>query len=275
MTIAEALKLYKDIEVDLLLGHVLKQTKEFLYIHPDKKLTPWQQKQIAKLSSQRRRGMPVAYLLGYKYFYGLRFKVTGDTLIPRPETEWLVEKSIGIIEAKLKKPRKNKLKVLDMATGSGCIIVSVAAHLQKTQTEFWAADVSNKALTVAKQNAKANKAKVKFVHSNLFSKVKGEFDLIIANLPYVPSSDYKKLKDGLKFEPKLALTDGTNTFKLLKKFLAQARYYLKPGGVLIIEVDPKFFKVIDNKNWRVIRDYRNIDRYALMNGSALKKKTQG
>ncbi len=272
MTIAEALKKYQDIEADLLLSHILNKTKEFLHMHPEKKLTEIQRKKFILLANYRRHGIPIAYLVGYKYFYGLKFKVTRDTLIPRPESEWLVEKAVGIIEAKLKKPRKEKLKVLDMATGSGCIIVSVAKQKYTNPVQFFAADVSEKALSIAKSNSRTHKTKIKFIKSDLFSKIDDEFDLIIANLPYVPISDYKKLKANLKYEPKLAITDGTDTFKLLKKFLDEAQNYLKPGGVLIIEVDPKFFKAVDGKHWRVVRDYKKLNRYALMNGSALKQK---
>ncbi len=270
MTIAEILKQYNDIEADLLLGAVLNKTKEFLYLHPDKPLTKLQEQKFVAQAKQRRKGMPAAYLLGYKYFYGLKFKVTPDVLIPRPETEWLVEKGLGIIAAKIKR-KKRHIKVLDLATGSGCIAISIAKHAPKG-TEVTATDISPKALLIAKANAKANKVKVKYVQSNLFKKITSEFDVIIANLPYVPLSDYKKHHPGLKFEPKNAITDGGDTFKLLKQFLKEAPNYLSPGGAVIIEVDPKFFKAVDHTKWRVVKDYKSLNRYALINGSSLKKK---
>lgn len=264
MTISEALKKYKDIEADLLLGHVLKQTKEFLYMHPEKKLTEIQRKKFILLANYRRHGIPIAYLLGYKYFYGLKFKVTRDTLIPRPETEWLVENALRVINAKLLKKKSGTLKVLDLATGSGCIAISIKKGLSGQKVKITASDISSKALNVAKANAKTHKASITFVNSNLFKNISGKFDLVIANLPYVPLSDYKKLYQNLKFEPKKALTDGADDFRLIQKFLKQIPEHLNERAVILLEVDPKFFKSQKNNEWRIIKDIHGLNRFALM-----------
>ena len=269
MTIAETLKKYTDVESDLLLSHVLNKTKEFLYLHPEKKLTELQCKKFIWLANQRRHGVPVAYLLGYKFFYGLKFKVNRDVLIPRPETEWLVDKSMQILTAKLKRPNITKLKVLDLATGSGCIGISIAKHTKNRQVSVFASDVSEKALTVARSNNRLHKTKIKFYHSDLLKDVPSQYDLIIANLPYVPFSDYKKFHSNLKFEPKTALTDGGEDFKLIKKFLKQVPSSLAKGGVILLEVDPKFFKSKEAKGWRVVKDLSGLKRFALMYASVL------
>ncbi|HEX3095881.1 MAG TPA: HemK/PrmC family methyltransferase, partial [Patescibacteria group bacterium] len=135
MTIAESLKKYKDIEADLLLGAVLKQSKEFLYLHPDKVLTAGQTKKLADMVKKRKAGMPAAYLLGYKYFYGLEFKVNQHVLIPRPESEWLVDETLKIISQKLKRNAKEPLKVLDVGTGSGCLAISIAKNADKKRVK--------------------------------------------------------------------------------------------------------------------------------------------
>lgn len=259
MTIAQALKKYSAIEADLLLGHVLKQSKEFLYLHDDKKLTSVQQNKFLGMTKKRQTGLPVAYLIGYKYFYGLKFKVNKDVLIPRPETEWIVDKTLQIIG---KKP----LSIIDVGTGSGCIAISLAKN---SKAKIFATDISNRALKVAKENAKINKVKIDFSKHNLLEGVKGKFDVIIANLPYVPVSEYKKFKKNLKFEPKLALTDGTNDFILIEKLLTQASGRLNSNGKILLEIDPLFAmplkrivkNLMPNKKCEVFKDLNKLDRY--------------
>ncbi len=267
MTISEALKKYKDIEADLLLGHVLKKSKEFLYLNSEKKLTETQRKKFILAANYRRHGVPIAYIVGYKYFYGLKFKVSRDVLIPRPETEWLVEKSLRIISAKLKRPHIKKLRVLDLGTGSGCIAISIAKNIKSKYVEIDAIDQSFEALRLAKANAKTLKAKIHFIQSDLLANTEAKYDLIIANLPYVPISDYKKLYSNLKFEPKRALTDGHDDFRLIKKFLKQAPTHLQPGGTIILEVDPKFFRQKQDHPWRIVKDLHNLNRFALLKGA--------
>jgi release factor glutamine methyltransferase len=228
MTIRQAITSFPKIETEIILGHILKKPREFLYTHGEKKLTPTQEKLFKQLAKRRTDGEPIAYLVGYKYFYGLKFKVTKDSLIPRPETEW-------IIEYILNKPLQES-SILDIGTGSGCIAVTLKKHLPKSR--ITAVDISKKALRVAKQNAQSHKTKVTFIESDLFFKVTGTFDIIIANLPYVPAKDYKKFFTDLKYEPKNALTDGTNTFEIYKRFLQQVSSHTTPGTIILFEIDP-------------------------------------
>jgi release factor glutamine methyltransferase len=238
MTIAQALKKHSDVEADLLLAHALKVSKEFLYLHPEKIVSAAQGKRFEKMVKERARGVPAAYLLGYKYFYGLKFKVNRSVLIPRPESEWLVDKVLRKARDKNKTPRRPQ-KILDLGTGSGCLAIAIAKGcLKKMQVKIFATDVSRQALTIAKRNAKSLGANVKFLHSNLLSNVRGKFDIIVANLPYVPKTQYSKLKTDLRFEPKIALMDPNQDFGLYGKLLSQLADHVYPQATIFLEIDP-------------------------------------
>ncbi len=226
-------------------------------MHPEKKLTALQQKKFTELATERKKGVPIAYLLGYKYFYGLKFKVTPDVLIPRPESEWLVGKVLDLCRTMA------KAKILDVGTGSGAIAVSIAKN---SKAKVSASDISSKALSVAKINAKANKVKVNFIKSDLLKSVADKFDIIIANLPYVPISDYKKLRENLKYEPKHALTDSTDEFNLIVEFISQLPNHLNPNGIALLEIDPKTIKVKIPRIFhrQLIKDIRGLNRFLML-----------
>ncbi|MCC7356528.1 MAG: peptide chain release factor N(5)-glutamine methyltransferase [Candidatus Doudnabacteria bacterium] len=234
MTIQETLSLYSDAESDLLLSFVLKKSRDFLYIHPEKKLTTKQLKAFKSLVARRKKGEPVAYLLRYKDFFGLKFKVTKDTLVPRPETEWVVD---HILNQKL----SNNTSILDLGTGSGCIAISIKKNTPKLSVT--ASDVSKKALLVAKQNARSHKTKINFVHSNLLSNLSNKhFDIIIANLPYgwnVWKNNSSIEAKSLKFEPQLALFTKENGLYLYRLLLQQVSKLKKQPSVIYLEFDPR------------------------------------
>lgn len=257
MTISEALNNYPNIEAELLLGYVLKESKEFLYLNPDQKLTAKQAFRYEDMAAKRIKGIPVAYIVGFKDFYGMKFKVTKDVLIPRPETEWLVEEAIRIVGGK-------SISVLDVGTGSGCIAISIAKNSRAIVT---ATDISDRALAIAKSNWRGRN-KVKFIKSDLLERVEGKFDLVIANLPYVPETDYKKFLSNLMHEPKLALTDGTDEFVLITKFLDQAKEKLNSSGTILLETDPASIEVLSKKIQElfqkvpvVTKDLNGLDRF--------------
>lgn len=234
MTISQTLQVYKNTDTDLILEHVLKKPKEFLYTHPEKQLTASQLKTFKALVARRKKGEPVAYLLGYKDFFGLRFEVNKDTLVPRPETEWVVE---HVLKQKL--PRGTK--ILDLGTGSGCIAISLKKNAPKLSVT--AADLSKKALLVAKRNAQTHKTKIDFVHSDLLSNLsKKYFDIIIANLPY-GWNDWKNNSSieakSLKFEPKLALFTKENGLFLYRLLLHQISKLQTQPSVIYLEFDPR------------------------------------
>jgi release factor glutamine methyltransferase len=260
MTVADILNKYAQIEIDLLLGQVLKKSKEFLYLHPDIKLAPLQQQKLTSLVQKRKKGVPIAYLLGFKYFYGLLFKVTKDVLIPRPESEWLIDESRKIIG------RRRNMKIIDVGTGSGCLAISLAKY---SPAQIQASDVSVKALAMAKQNAKSLNADVQFFKRSLLSGDKNRYDLIIANLPYVPAKAYEKFHDNLKYEPKLALVDGQGDMFLIRQLIDQLDQHLKKNGTTLLEIDPSFAKplqtyiksVLPQKKVLIVSDINNLSRF--------------
>ena len=201
MTLKEALVKYHNFEIELLLAHVLGKPKEFVFLHPEYKLSNYQVLKLSSMVRRRQKGEPIAYILGYKDFMGLRFKVNKSVLIPRPETEWILEHlSHGVIPAlweeslqgKKKilrpaflKPKKGEtqndaciVRILDVGTGSGCIAVAIAHQCKvksvKYKVQITASDISPAALKIAKENARRHKTSVKFVLSDLLQNIKGK-----------------------------------------------------------------------------------------------------
>lgn len=210
-------------------------------MNPKHNLTTAQAIRLRELVKKRRQGMPIAYLVGYKYFHGLKFKVNPHVLIPRPETEWMVDFALRQIASS----KKNvTLKILDVGTGCGCIAASIAKALatQKIHTvkniKISATDISAQSLKVAISNARAHDVKIDFTKHDLLAGVTGKFDLILANLPYVPASYYKQHKQDLFYEPELALTDGTDESVLVQKLINQLESRLYPKGIALLEIDP-------------------------------------
>lgn len=300
MIIQEALKKYLSIEIDLLLSHVLGKPKEFLYLRGADELTRRQADELTRMVKRREKGEPVAYLLGYKDFCGLRFEVNKDVLIPRPETEGLVERVVQAL-ALLKKQAEGlrykagrQIKILDLGTGSGAIIISVYKGLRAKglglSYEFVASDISAKALKVAKANDKnlfpgsalisrrMSAGSIKFVHSDLFENIDGKFDVIVANLPYVPLKllhrfihHKQKLAhddpfQGLKYEPAFALTDGSSSWQIYRRFFEQVGAHLSPISIIYLETDPASRKFIERyqKKYlpaRQIKFYKDLNHF--------------
>jgi len=227
-------------ESSLLLAHALGKSREWVIAHPEAELTPEQRERYTALIAQAANGMPLPYLLGHWGFFGLDFLVTPDVLIPRPETELLVERAI----AKLQFQIPNS-KLVDIGTGSGIIAVALAAKLP--QAHITAADISPAALAVAKTNAEKHSVadRITFVHSDLLSSFitrpqqgvhPSSFDLIVANLPYVPSADLDTLPVA-KHEPRLALDGGPDGLRLIRRLLADAPKVLAPVGAILLEIE--------------------------------------
>ena len=212
------------LDAVLILAHSLGKDRTFLHAHPEFDLSDAVLAKINAAVARRALGEPLAYILGFKEFYGRNFTVTHDTLIPRPETEALIE------VIKSLKPRK----ILDVGTGSGCIAVTLALELPETEVD--AVDISLKALAAARENAENLGAKVDFYQSNLLEKVDGQYDLIVANLPYVDAS-WDWLGPELDFEPQTALYAEDGGLALIKQLIEQAPAHLKPHGHLILEAD--------------------------------------
>jgi release factor glutamine methyltransferase len=212
-----------------LLVHVLRKPLSFLIAHPETTLTPTQNRKFRNLVSKRRRGVPFAYLTGHQGFYGRTFRVTPATLIPRPETELLVDLALRI------HGQKQRPRIADIGTGSGCIAVTLAKELPRCRVS--ATDISSRALRVAQFNARKHNVnkRVAFTRGSLLSPLRQDErpHVVIANLPYLPVADAQKLKK----EPQLALAAGKDGLTLVKKLIQQAAARRLPH--LLLEIDPR------------------------------------
>jgi len=219
-------------EAQLIVAHVLDMDRAAVLAHPEKPVSQTELRKCIKLSRQRGRGYSLAVAFGYKDFYGMRFLVTKDTLVPRPETELLVELSLRELHE-----RKNG-SLLDVGTGTGNIIVSIAKSVANPDRyHFFASDISRRALSVASENARRKHVSIHFMRSNLFGKLKSRrYDIIVANLPYLASGEMNEPSIGR--EPKLALHGGEHGHELYQKFVSELPQVMEPGGVAFIEISP-------------------------------------
>jgi len=214
------------LEARALLAHLTGWRREILIAFPEREPAADVAKRFAELAARRRAGEPLAYLLGSKEFYGRDFSVTPAVLVPRPETEMLVEFAVETL-AGIEHPR-----IADLGTGSGIIAISVA--LERPGAQVNAVDISAAALEVARGNAVALGAAVDFRCGSWWSPLAGErFDLILSNPPYIAAKD--EHLDVLGHEPRLALTDEGDGLACLRAIAAGAREHLKPGGWIAVE----------------------------------------
>lgn len=216
------------LDVEMLLAHCLGKQPSYLYTWPEKTLSADQYKTFSASLKQRQDLYPIAYITGFQEFWSLKLKVTPDVLIPRADTELLVETSLSRI-SDIKNP-----KILELGTGSGAIALALAT--ERSDSEIIATDISDKALVVAQTNQyRLQLNNVCFIKSDWFGSIQNEkFDLIVSNPPYINPTD-SHLKQGIRHEPILALTAEDNGFHDLKQITNQATAYLKTGGWLILE----------------------------------------
>lgn len=213
-------------EAKLLLRHVLGRTPAEIAAHPERELTPAASERYAALVARRAAGEPIAYLTGSREFHGREFQVTPAVLIPRPETELLVE--IGFTKVS----RGDTPRILDLGAGSGCVAITLALELN---AEVTAVDVSADALAVAKGNAHRLGAQVTFAQSDWLDDIEGKFDLIVANPPYVAEGDPHLAEGDLRFEPMQALVCGPDGLAAIRRIVADAPRHLRAGGWLFLE----------------------------------------
>ena len=215
-------------EAQVLLGHALGVSRAWLAAHGDEVADPAAAAVFRELVQRRRAGEPVAYLVGMREFFGLDFRITPDVLIPRADTETLVETALE----KLKQHARHD--VLDLGTGSGCVAITIA-H-ERSAARVTAGDVSAAALNVARENAVAIGADVEFVQGTWFEGLAGRrFDLIVANPPYVATDDPHLQQGDLRFEPATALASGKDGLNDIRIIVAGAPAYLRAGGWLLFE----------------------------------------
>ena len=208
---------------------------------------------------------PLSHLVGFDYFYDRKFKVTRDVLSPRIETEELIYKVLEYI----KKSKKDSFRILDLCTGSGIIAITLKKEIVEKYTEIVASDISEKALSIAIENASNNNTNITFIKSDLFDNISGKFDLIISNPPYISYKDKITIKDNvLKYDPHLALFAEEDGIYFYRKIIENAVHYLSKDGVIFFEIGydqkEKIFELGKNNNFitTVYKDINNRDRIA-------------
>jgi release factor glutamine methyltransferase len=230
LTVGQALRLSPAVDprdARLLLRHVLGATQAQLIAYPERALSAAERERYLTLVDRRAAGEPVAYLLGVREFFSLDLRVTPDVLIPRPETEHLVEHALARLA-----PGAGR-RALDLGTGSGAVAIALA--LSRPDALVIAADISEAALALARENARRHSAAVLFLRSDWMTPIEGAFDLIVSNPPYVRSDDPHLDLGDVRFEPRLALVAGKDGLDCIRTIVLQARTRLREGGWLLFE----------------------------------------
>jgi release factor glutamine methyltransferase len=221
------------LDAELLLAHSLTKDRAWLYAYPQKSVDPDQLRTFLDLIRRREQREPVAYLIGHKEFFCLEFEVNRHVLIPRPETELLVETALQIFDC------NSKIDIVDVGTGSGCIAIALAKHLPRAK--LLAIDVSNQALHLAQQNARRHHLadRITFLSGDVLEPLAGSVDLIVSNPPYVSQLELaagSTSPEVSRYEPRLALDGGDDGLDTIRQLLSQAKEKLNAGGVLLIEI---------------------------------------
>lgn len=210
-----------------LLQMVCKIERSYYYVHGEEDITQDAQKEYEIAVQKRAEHIPLQYIIGEQEFMGLRFKVNSNVLIPRQDTETLVEQVLKIV--------KPGMKVLDLCTGSGCVLISVLKNAP--ELTGMGSDISKTALLVAKENAKLHEEDAEWVRSDLFDNITETFDVIMANPPYIPTGEILSLMPEVRdFEPENALDGGADGLDFYRKIAGQVKDYLNPGGYVYMEI---------------------------------------
>lgn len=258
------------LEAGVMLSHVLKCGRAYLFAHGERELSRAEQDLLDRMTEQRAAGIPLQYILGETEFMSLTFKVSPAVLIPRQDTELLVEKCIGLVNGiNFFVKKELPVRVLDMCTGSGCIAVSIAHYCPESVVV--ACDVSRDALDIAKANSELNgtRNRVEFRHGDLFSSLDSEqrFEIITSNPPYIESAVIAGLQREVRdHEPMLALDGGADGLEFYRKIIRQAPDYLKEHGWVVLEIGynqgSAVAKLMEDRFCKIeiVRDLANNDR---------------
>jgi release factor glutamine methyltransferase len=268
-TLNEGIKILKknkisnpQLDSEILLSSSIKRNKKHIILNPKEFLKSEQLKKFNNLIERRKKGEPIAYLINKKEFWKEEFFVNKDVLIPRPDTELIIEQVLKIYS------KESQLQILDIGTGSGCILLSIL----KERPNFYGTgiDISKKSINVSKFNAKQLnlKNRVKFFHSSVDNFKIGKYDIIVSNPPYIEFLSLKYLeKDIVNFEPKLALNGGLDGFSKIRNVINKAKNLIKKNGKFILEIGfnqkNKVKKILKEESFyvnRTIKDYGNNDR---------------
>lgn len=248
------------LDAQLIMARVLDKPREYLIAHSEEPLTTLDQRVFDMLLTLRMKGMPVAYIVGSRPFYDRTFKITPHVLIPRPETEHIVEAALDWAK------NRGPIRAVDVGTGSGIIALTLAAHLP--QARVVAADVSAAALLVARENG-IGQTNVDYVQADLLAPFHGSLDLICANLPYIASGDIDILEVA-KFEPHVALVGGKDGLSLIRILLDQAPSRLARPGLILLEMASDHGAAVTelaraafpDAKVSILKDYARLDRVA-------------
>ena len=250
------------LDSEILLSNSIKRDKKHIILNPKEVLNSEQLGKFKSLIERRKKGEPIAYLINKKEFWKDEFFVNKDVLIPRPDSELIIEQVLKI------NSKDNQLQILDIGTGSGCILLSIL----KERSNFYGTgiDISKKSINVSKFNAKQLNLtnRVKFFHSSVDNFNNGKYDIIVSNPPYIEQLSLKYLeKDVVNFEPKLALNGGFDGFSKIRKVINKASILIKKNGKFILEIGfnqkNKVIKILKEEGFYVnkaIKDYGNNDR---------------
>ena len=253
------------LEAEMLLAHALDVDRLHLYMAPDKPLTNDERSRYRSVVKQRHSGTPLQHVIGEVNFYGLRFRVDRETLIPRSETEELLDQVIK------RAPRDRDIRCLDLGAGTGVIAVCMARYLPKAKVT--AVDVSPAALDRARKNAALNEVadRIEFIESDWFDHVEGKFDFIASNPPYIRSDELAGLPSEVRdYEPSVALDGGKDGLEKIREIVSKLRIHLRPSGVVLMEIGHEqgdrvksMLESIELVDVSVIRDMSERDRFVV------------
>lgn len=252
------------IKTRMILSFVLNKTKEFIMAHEEYNLTEKEQEDVFNNINKLENNIPIEYIIHNKEFMMLNFYVDENVLIPREDTEILVEEII-------KRYKNRNVKILDLCTGSGCIAITLKKYIQNAKV--FASDISEAALKIASSNAKKNNVEIEFILSDVFNNIKeNDFDIIVSNPPYIKTETIKNLSEEVKKEPNIALDGGEDGLYFYKKIIKESYGFLKSCGMIFLEIgyDQKqdLIKLIEEDSRynliEVKKDLGNNDRVVII-----------
>ena len=264
------------LEAEVVVMNVLRMPRHEIFAQQEREITPQQEKDISEILDRRRQREPLAYIFGYKEFYGINLAVTPDVLIPRPETESMVEHALFMALMGMETPQ---LVIADVGTGAGPIAINLAIHLPAAH--IYAIDNSEPALRVAAYNVQSHNVadRITLCYGDLLEALPQppeppvSLDLIVANLPYIPSQRIPTLQPEVQREPKAALDGGEDGMEVIRRLFSQAGKHLKETGVILLELDPEQVpaaqelaeKHFPEAETAVEQDMAHLDRFFIVN----------
>ena len=250
------------LDAEIILSSIIKKERDYIILNENDQINQFLIKKFFNFVNRRKIGEPISYIVKSKYFWNNCFYVNKDVLIPRPDTEHIVEEVLKLVRVNSRK------SVLDIGTGSGCILLSILK--ERKLLNGYGIDISKKSINVCKINAKRLEInnRAKFYVSDIDKFFLGKYDIVVSNPPYIDTSKIKYLeKDVSKFEPRLALDGGVDGFSEIVKVVGKTKDLIKKNGLFILEIGfkqkEKVIKILNKKGFyikKIIKDYAGIDR---------------